>query len=60
MNSNSDKVLVVVEEVSQRSQLRRTLEAIGFDPGEASPGESAFMRLRMVNYDAILLGFRTR
>ena len=57
MNNNSDKVLVVVEDVSQRSQLRRTLEAFGFDPGEASPGESAFMRLRMVDYDAILLGF---
>jgi two-component system KDP operon response regulator KdpE len=57
MNNNSDKVLVVVEEVSQPSQLRRILEAFGFDPGEASPGESAFMRLRMVNYDAILLGF---
>lgn len=57
MNNNSDKVLVVVDEISQRSQLRRTLETSGFDPGEASPGESAFMRLRMVDYDAILLGF---
>jgi two-component system KDP operon response regulator KdpE len=57
MNSNSDKVLVVVEEISLRSHLRRTLEALGFDPGEASPGDNAFMRLRMVDYDAILLGF---
>lgn len=57
MNNNSDKVLVVVDEVSLRSHLRRTLEALGFDPGEASSGENALMRLRMVDYDAILLGF---
>jgi two-component system, OmpR family, KDP operon response regulator KdpE len=56
-NSNPDKVLVVVEEVSRRFHLRRTLEAFGFDPGEASPGENARTRLRMVDYDAILLDF---
>jgi two-component system, OmpR family, KDP operon response regulator KdpE len=56
-NSNPDKVLVVVEEVSRRSQLRRTLEGFGFDLGEASPGENARTRLQMVGYDAILLDF---
>src|ERR1700744_1243532 len=51
MNSNSDKVLVVVEEPSLRSQLRRTIESFGFDPGEATR-ESARPRLHMVNYQA--------
>jgi two-component system KDP operon response regulator KdpE len=60
MNSNSDKVLVVVEEPSLRSQLRRTIESFGFDPGEASSSESARTRLHMVDYHAILLGFPKR
>jgi two-component system, OmpR family, KDP operon response regulator KdpE len=57
MNDNIAKVLVVAEEASLRFQLRRNIEAIGFDPGEASSCEDALMRLRIVDYDAIILGF---
>jgi len=57
MNNDPKKILVVVEDPSLRSHLRRTLESFGFDPGEASPGEKALTRLRMVDYDAILLCF---
>src|ERR1700748_2870440 len=55
MSSSPDKVLIVVEEASLRSHIRRTLETFGFDMGEASDGENAQMRLRMVDYEAVLL-----
>jgi two-component system, OmpR family, KDP operon response regulator KdpE len=55
MSSIPDRVLVVAEEASQRFQFRRTLETLGFDPGEASNGVNAMMRLRMIDYDAVLL-----
>ena len=55
MSSIPDKVLVVAEEASQRFQFRRTLDTLGFDPGEATNGVSAMMRLRMIEYDAVLL-----
>src|ERR1700679_641732 len=48
MNSVPEKVLVVAEEASQRYHLRRTLNASGFDLGEASDGVHALMRLRMI------------
>jgi two-component system KDP operon response regulator KdpE len=50
-----DKVLVVAEDASQRFHLRRTLDTFGFDHGEASNGVNALMRLRMIDYDAVLL-----
>jgi two-component system KDP operon response regulator KdpE len=55
MSSIPDRVLVVAEEASQRFQFRRTLDTLGFDPGEASNGVNAMMRLRMIDYDAVLL-----
>jgi two-component system, OmpR family, KDP operon response regulator KdpE len=55
MSSSPDKVLVVAEEASQRFHLRRILDTFGFDPGEASNGVNAMMRLRMIDYDAVLL-----
>jgi len=55
MNSVPEKVLVVAEEASQRFDLRRTLNASGFDLGEASDGVHALMRLRMIDYEAVLL-----
>jgi len=55
MSSSPDKVLVVAEEASERFQFRRILVTFGFDPGEASNGINALMRLRMIDYDAVLL-----
>jgi two-component system KDP operon response regulator KdpE len=58
MSSGPEKVLVISKEAAVRSQLRRTLEALGFDVGEAPNGEIALIRLRMVDYEAILLECR--
>jgi two-component system KDP operon response regulator KdpE len=55
MSGIPDRVLVVAEEASQRFHFRRILDTFGFDPGEASNGVSAMMRLRMIEYDAVLL-----
>jgi len=48
-------VLVVEDDPGIRQSLHATLTALGFVIGEASNGEEALMRLRMVNYDAVLL-----
>jgi two-component system KDP operon response regulator KdpE len=58
MNSSPEKVLVIAKEAMVRFQLRRTLEALGFDAGEAPDGGGALMRLRMVDYEAILVEYR--
>jgi len=55
MSGIPDRVLVVAEEASQRLHFRRILDTIGFDPGEASNGVNAMVRLRMIEYDAVLL-----
>lgn len=57
MSNNPDKVLIVAEDPSLRSHLRRNLEPFGFDSGEASNSENALMRLRMIDYEAVLLDF---
>ena len=49
------KVLVVEDDAGIRQSLFETLGALGFAVGEASNGEDAMLRLRMVNYDAVLL-----
>jgi two-component system, OmpR family, KDP operon response regulator KdpE len=49
------KVLVVEDDVGIRQSLFETLGALGFAVGEASGGEEALVRLRMVDYDAVLL-----
>jgi two-component system KDP operon response regulator KdpE len=51
----SGRVLLVEDESSIRRGLRATLLAMEFDIGEASTGEEALMRLRMVDYDAVLM-----
>lgn len=58
MKSRPEKVLVIAKQAPIRSQLRRTLEMLGFDAGEASDGGGALVRLRMIDYEAILLEHR--
>jgi two-component system KDP operon response regulator KdpE len=58
MSSDPEKVLILAKEAAARSYLRRTLEALGFDVGEAANGEDAMRRMRMVDYEAILLECR--
>jgi CheY-like chemotaxis protein len=49
------KVLVVEDDSGIRQSLFETLGALGFAVGEASTGEEALQRLRMVDYDVVLL-----
>jgi two-component system KDP operon response regulator KdpE len=49
------KVLVVEDDAGIRQSLFGTLNALGFIIGEAGNGEEAMIRLRMVDYDAVLL-----
>jgi two-component system KDP operon response regulator KdpE len=49
------KVLVVEDDAGIRQSLFVTLSALGFVIGEAGNGEEALLRLRMVDYDAVLL-----
>jgi two-component system KDP operon response regulator KdpE len=49
------KVLVVEDDAGIRLSLFEALGALGFAIGEAENGEEALLRLRMVNYDAVLL-----
>jgi two-component system KDP operon response regulator KdpE len=55
MNENYGTVLIVEDDSSLRRTLRTTLTALGFDIGEAGTGEEALMRLRMVDYEVVLL-----
>jgi two-component system, OmpR family, KDP operon response regulator KdpE len=55
MDSIQGKVLIVEDDTALRRSLRSTLGMIGFDIGEAGNGEEALTRLRMVDYDAVLL-----
>jgi len=48
-------VLVVEDDSGIRQSLFETLTALGFVIGEAGNGEQALSRLRMVDYDAVLL-----
>ena len=48
-------VLVVEDDPGIRQSLFETLTALGFIVGEASNGEQALLRMRMVDYDAVLL-----
>lgn len=49
------KVLIVEDDEDIRQSLFETLSALGFVIGEAGNGEEALVRLRMVDYDAVLL-----
>jgi two-component system KDP operon response regulator KdpE len=55
MSEVQGTVLIVEDDNSLRRILRTTLAAQGFDVGEASTGEEAMTRLRMVNYEVVLL-----
>jgi two-component system, OmpR family, KDP operon response regulator KdpE len=55
MDAIQNKVLIVEDDVALRRSLRSALSIVGFDIGEASNGEEAIMRLRMIDYDAVLL-----
>lgn len=48
-------ILLVEDDASIRRGLRTTLSAMEFEVGEASTGEEALMRLRMMRYDAVLM-----
>jgi two-component system KDP operon response regulator KdpE len=55
MNEVHGRVLIVEDDFPLRRTLRTTLTALGFDIGEASTGEEALTRLRMVDYEVVLL-----
>jgi len=48
-------VLVVEDDAGIRQSLIETLTALGSMIGQASTGEEALLRLRMIDYDAVLL-----
>jgi two-component system, OmpR family, KDP operon response regulator KdpE len=48
-------VLIVEDDSGIRQSLFETLTALGFVIGEAGNGEEALLRLRMVDYDVVLL-----
>jgi two-component system KDP operon response regulator KdpE len=58
MSRDRERVLVLQREAAARPCLWRTLEALGFDVGEALNGEDGLRRMRMVDYEAILLECR--
>ncbi len=53
--TQKSKVLVVEDDADIRQSLFETLGPLGFAVGEAIDGEEALVRLRMVDYDAVLL-----
>ncbi len=55
MNESQGRVLIVEDDARMRRSLRTTLDALGFDIGEARNGEEALTRLRMMDYEAVLL-----
>jgi two-component system, OmpR family, KDP operon response regulator KdpE len=55
LNRVNGRVLIVEDDSPVRRALRTTLDALGFDTGEASNGEKALQRLRMADYEAVVL-----
>jgi two-component system, OmpR family, KDP operon response regulator KdpE len=55
MNESQGKLLIVEDDAALRRSLRTTLGVLGFDVEEASNGEDALARLRMVDREAVLL-----
>lgn len=55
MNDSQGRLLIVEDDSALRRSLRTTLDVLGFDVGEASNGEDGLVRLRMVDYEAVLL-----
>jgi two-component system KDP operon response regulator KdpE len=55
MVSTQGTLLLVEDDSSIRRGLKATLSALQFDIGEAATGEEALTRLRMVDYDLVLM-----
>ena len=55
MEKSQGRLLIVEDDPALRRTLRTTLNALDFDVGEAGNGEEALTRLRMVDYEAVLL-----
>jgi two-component system KDP operon response regulator KdpE len=55
MSDSQGRLLIVEDDSALRRSLRTTLGVLGFDVTEASNGEDALVRLRMVDYEAVLL-----
>jgi two-component system KDP operon response regulator KdpE len=55
MDNTEATLLLVEDDTSIRRGLKATLSALRFEIGEASTGEEALTRLRMVDYDMILM-----
>jgi two-component system, OmpR family, KDP operon response regulator KdpE len=55
MDTSTGRVLIVEDEPALRRTLRTTLNALGFDIGEASNGEEALQNLRMDSYEAVVM-----
>ena len=55
MDSTQGTLLLVEDDSSIRRGLKVTLSALQFEIGEASTGEEALTRLRMVDYDLVLM-----
>jgi two-component system KDP operon response regulator KdpE len=55
MDSIQGTLLLVEDDSSIRRGLKATLSALEFEIGEASTGEEALTRLRMVDYDLVLM-----
>jgi two-component system, OmpR family, KDP operon response regulator KdpE len=55
MDTSIGRVLIVEDDAALRRTLRTTLDALGFDVGEASNGEGALQELRMDSYEAVVM-----
>ncbi len=55
MDSTQGTLLLVEDDSAIRRGLKATLSALQFEIGEASTGEEALARLRMVDYDLVLM-----
>jgi two-component system KDP operon response regulator KdpE len=55
MDDSQGRLLIIEDDSALRRSLRTTLDVLGFDVGEASNGEDGLTRLRMVDYEAVLL-----
>jgi two-component system, OmpR family, KDP operon response regulator KdpE len=55
MDDSQGRLLIEEDDSALRRSLRTTLDVLGFDVGEAGNGEDGLVRLRMVDYEAVLL-----
>jgi two-component system KDP operon response regulator KdpE len=55
MDDFQGRLLIIEDDTALRRSLRTTLDVLGFDIGEAGNGEDGLVRLRMVDYETVLL-----